>query len=49
VVRAGPKVWWKTIRDGVCIERMHRAFDKGLMEYGMVRGTKAPAAAAAGA
>jgi MPBQ/MSBQ methyltransferase len=43
VVRAGPKVWWKTVRDGVCLERMHRAFDRGLMEYGMMRGTKAPA------
>ena len=30
----GPRVWWKTIREIVTLERMHRAFDSGLMEYG---------------
>ncbi|CAG9467060.1 unnamed protein product [Pedinophyceae sp. YPF-701] len=37
----GPWIWWKVIREIVTLERMHRAFDKGLMEYGMIRATKA--------
>jgi MPBQ/MSBQ methyltransferase len=36
-----PQVWYKTTREIVTLERMHRAFDKGLMQYGMMRGTKA--------
>jgi len=40
VVFAGPRMWWKCFRDGVCLERMHKAFDRGLMEYGMIKGTK---------
>ena len=36
-----PRAWWKTVRDGVCLERMHRAFDRGLMQYGMMTATKA--------
>ena len=36
-----PKVWYKTVRDIVCLERMHRAFDNGLMQYGMIKATKA--------
>jgi hypothetical protein len=28
------RIWWKCIRDAVCLERMHRAFKSGLMEYG---------------
>jgi len=36
----GPQIWWKVIREIVTLERMHRAFDKGLMEYGMIRATK---------
>ena len=35
-----PKVWYKTIRDIVCLERMHRAFDNGLMQYGMIKAVK---------
>jgi len=42
VVFAGPRVWWKTIREIVTLERMHRAFDSGLMTYGMMRATKQP-------
>lgn len=38
-----PHIWWKTIREIVTLERMHRAFDSGLMTYGMIRGTKATA------
>lgn len=41
VVFAGPKVWYKTVREIVTLERMHRAFDCGLMTYGMIKGTKA--------
>ncbi|KAJ8614258.1 hypothetical protein CTAYLR_001116 [Chrysophaeum taylorii] len=44
VIRAGPRMWWKCLRDGICLERMHRAFKRGLMEYGMFRATKKPAA-----
>ena len=49
VVRAGPGMWWKCLRDGICLERMHRAFDRGLMEYGMMRGTKKQIVAAVAA
>lgn len=41
VIFKGPKVWYRTIREIVTIERMHRAFAQGLMQYGMIRGTKA--------
>jgi MPBQ/MSBQ methyltransferase len=37
-----PQLWYKTSRDIVTLERMHRAFERGLMQYGMMRGTKAP-------
>jgi MPBQ/MSBQ methyltransferase len=30
-----PKTYVKCIRDAYCLERMHRAFARGLMEYGM--------------
>lgn len=30
-----PKTYIKCVRDAYCIERMHRAFKRGLMEYGM--------------
>jgi len=38
--RMGPRVWWKTIREIVTLERMHRAFDCGLMTYGMIKARK---------
>merc|ERR1719424_61058 len=41
VVKAGPRIWWKTIREIVTLERMHRAFDCDLMTYGMMKGKKA--------
>jgi len=41
VVFAGPRVWYKTVREIVTLERMHRAFARGLMTYGMIKGTKA--------
>ncbi|QDZ18136.1 S-adenosyl-L-methionine-dependent methyltransferase [Chloropicon primus] len=40
VVFKGPVVWYKTVREIVTLERMHQAFDSGLMEYGMIKGTK---------
>lgn len=41
VIRAGPRVWYKVVREIVTLERMHRAFASGLMVYGMARGVKA--------
>lgn len=42
--RAGPRLWLKTVREIVTLERMHRAFASGLMTYGMIRARKpAPA------
>jgi MPBQ/MSBQ methyltransferase len=35
-----PHLWWKTLRDGITLERMHQAFGDGLMEYGMMKATK---------
>jgi len=35
-----PHLWWKTIKDCYCMEKMHRAFDEGLMTYGMFYATK---------
>ncbi|KAK3284469.1 hypothetical protein CYMTET_6474 [Cymbomonas tetramitiformis] len=40
VVFKGPGIWYKTVREIVTLERMHRAFDRGLMEYGMMKGKK---------
>lgn len=57
VFKWNPKLWYKVTREIVTLERMHRAFERGLMVYGMMRATKkvasapssAPAAAAAAA
>ena len=38
-----PQKYLKCLRDGYCLERMHRAFDRGLMQYGMFAATKAKA------
>ena len=35
-----PRQYLKCVRDGYCLERMHRAFDRGLMQYGMFKATK---------
>jgi MPBQ/MSBQ methyltransferase len=35
-----PKTYFKCFRDAYCLERMHRAFKRGLMEYGMFAATK---------
>lgn len=45
-VVARPQLWYKVVREIVTLERMHQAFDKGLMQYGMIRGVKKPAAGA---
>lgn len=38
-----PHLWWKCLRDGVTLERMHQAFTDGLMQYGMMTATKVSA------
>ena len=38
-----PNIWYKTLRDIVCLERMRRAFWRGLMQYGMIKGVKVKA------
>ena len=38
-----PNIWYKTLRDIVCLERMRRAFGRGLMQYGMIKGVKVKA------
>ena len=35
-----PNKYVKCVRDAYCLERMHRAFDRGLMQYGMFAATK---------
>eukprot|EP01038_Epipyxis_sp_PR26KG_P010646 gene10646-14298_t len=35
-----PHLWWKCARDGITLERMHRSFAKGLMQYGMMTAEK---------
>ena len=37
-----PHLWWKTLRDGITLERMHQAFTDGLMQYGMMTASKQP-------
>lgn len=37
-----PKSYVKCVRDAYCLERMHRAFQRGLMEYGMFACEKLP-------
>jgi hypothetical protein len=39
---------YKTVREIVCLERMHRAFETGLMRYGMMKAVKLPVGAARG-
>nr|QKY15242.1 putative tocopherol o-methyltransferase, chloroplastic (VTE4) [Polytomella parva] len=41
VLSKGPRIWYKTLREVVMIQRMHKAFAKGLMEYGMISAVKA--------
>lgn len=41
VFKFNPSLWYKVTREIVTLERMHRAFDAGLMEYGLMRGMKA--------
>ncbi|KAI3432388.1 hypothetical protein D9Q98_003944 [Chlorella vulgaris] len=40
VVFKGPRMWYKVTREIVTLERMHRAFADGLMEYGMMKAVK---------
>lgn len=41
VLKWNPKLWYKVTREIVTLERMHQAFAKGLMQYGLIRGRKA--------
>lgn len=34
ILKFNPFIWWKVIREIVTLERMHKAFESGLMEYG---------------
>jgi MPBQ/MSBQ methyltransferase len=43
VFKWNPKLWYKVTREIVTLERMHQAFAKGLMQYGLMRGRKQPA------
>jgi hypothetical protein len=36
IFKFNPFIWWKVIREIVTLERMHRAFASGLMEYGVI-------------
>lgn len=40
VIFKGPLAWYKVMREIVTLERMHRAFFDGLMEYGMIKAVK---------
>ncbi|CAL5227341.1 g10286 [Coccomyxa viridis] len=40
IFKFNPFVWYKVVREIVTLERMHRAFDSGLMEYGMAKAVK---------
>jgi len=42
IAKLNPVIWYKTVREIVTLERMHRAFDSGLMEYGMMKAVKKP-------
>jgi MPBQ/MSBQ methyltransferase len=48
VFKWSPRLWYKVTREIVTLERMHRAFERGLMVYGMMRAVKKPAGAAGG-
>ncbi|KAL6785298.1 VTE6 [Auxenochlorella protothecoides x Auxenochlorella symbiontica] len=45
IVVSKPHLWYKCARDGVTLERFHRAFVDGLVQYGMIRAVKKKAAA----
>ncbi|GAB4814911.1 hypothetical protein N2152v2_001957 [Parachlorella kessleri] len=49
VVSKGPRIWYKTLREIVTLERMHRAFEDGLMTYGMMKAVKKPSTGQASA
>lgn len=46
IFKFNPKLWYKVTREIVTLERMHRAFATGLMQYGMMKAVKAPVHAA---
>lgn len=40
ILTFNPRIWYKTTREIVTLERMHQAFDSGLMRYGMMKAVK---------
>lgn len=40
ILKLNPLIWYKVLREIVTLERMHRAFDSGLMQYGMMKAVK---------
>lgn len=40
VVFKGPFTWYRVMREIYMTVRMHNAFNRGLMEYGMIKGVK---------
>lgn len=40
IAKLNPLIWYKVVREIVTLERMHRAFDSGLMQYGMMKAVK---------
>ncbi|KAA8496924.1 2-methyl-6-phytyl-1,4-hydroquinone methyltransferase [Porphyridium purpureum] len=49
IFKFNPALWYWVIREIVCLERMHRAFRDGLMQYGMIKGVKKVSSKAAAA
>ena len=40
IAKLNPLIWYKVVREIVTLERMHRAFESGLMQYGMMKAVK---------
>ena len=40
ILKLNPVIWYRVVREIVTLERMHRAFASGLMQYGMARAVK---------
>ena len=40
IAKLNPLIWYRVVREIVTLERMHRAFASGLMQYGMAKAVK---------
>ena len=49
ILKLNPLIWYRVVREIVTLERMHRAFASGLMQYGMAKAVKRAAPGGAGA